>query len=221
MLTLASRGNQYGAIPQNVWKGCSKARLTATHSGRTESRPVADLGRRYKIMTWMDALSGVLKQYTGAAAAQAPGTVHQDFDQITQTAPHSAIADGLTEAFRSDQTPAFEQMAAQLFSQSNGTQRAGILNTLMGAVGPSVMASVLGGRTASILGGGQDQITPEQAQQLSPEQVQRLASEAQKRDPSIMDQFGSFYAQHPALVKTLGGAALAVIISRISQQRGG
>jgi len=179
-----------------------------------------DLRKEGNIMSWMEELGGVLRQYTGAAA-QAPGTVHQDFDQVTQSAPHSAIADGLCEAFRSDQTPAFEQMAAQLFSQSNGNQRAGILNTLMAAVGPSVMGNILGGRGGSMLGSGLSEITPEQAQQLSPEQVQRLAFEAQKRDPSVIDQFGSFYAQHPALVKTLGGAALAVIISRISEQHGG
>src|SRR5215467_14745184 len=142
-------------------------------------------------MSWIDQLGGVLEQYTGAATAQAPGTVHQDFDQVAQTAPHSAIADGLAEAFRSDQTPAFGQMAAQLFSQSNGAQRAGILNTLIAAVGPSVISSVLSGRGASILGGlsGGGQITPEQAQQLSPEDVQRVAAEAEKRNPSIIDQF--------------------------------
>jgi len=173
-------------------------------------------------MSWIDELGGVLQQYTGTAAAKAPGTVHQDFDQVAQSAPHTAIADGLSEAFRSDQTPAFGQMAAQLFSQSNGNQRAGILNTLMAAVGPSVISSALSGKGNSILGGlSGGQITPEQAQQLSPEEVQRVAAEAQKRDPSIIDQFGSFYAQHPTLVKTLGGAALAVIISRIADQHGG
>ena len=174
-------------------------------------------------MSWIDQLGGVLEQYTGAATAQAPGTVHQDFDQVAQTAPHSAIADGLAEAFRSDQTPAFGQMAAQLFSQSNGDQRAGILNTLISAVGPSVIGSALSGRGSSILSGlmGGGEITPEQAQQLPPEDVQRIASAAEKHDPSIIDQFGGFYAQHPALVKTLGGAALAVVLSRIAQQHGG
>lgn len=174
-------------------------------------------------MSWIEQLGGLLQQYTGAAAAQAPGTVHQDYDQVAQSAPHSALADGIAEAFRSDQTPAFGQMAAQLFSQSSGTQRAGILNELMSTLGPAVMGSVLSGKGSSILSGltGGSQITPEQAQQLAPEDVQRLAAEAQKRDPSVIDQFSGFYAQHPALVKTLGGAALAVVISKIAQQHGG
>jgi hypothetical protein len=174
-------------------------------------------------MSWIEQLGGLLQQYTGAATAQAPGTVHQDYDQVAQSAPHSALADGIAEAFRSDQTPAFGQMAAQLFSQSNGTQRAGILNELMSTLGPAVMGSVLSGKGSSILSGltGGSQITPEQAQQLAPEDVQRLAAEAQKRDPSVIDQFSGFYAQHPALVKTLGGAALAVVISKIAQQHGG
>jgi hypothetical protein len=34
----------------------------------------------------MEQLDGVLQQYAGAATAQAPGTVHDDFDQIAQSA---------------------------------------------------------------------------------------------------------------------------------------
>jgi hypothetical protein len=62
-------------------------------------------------------------------------------------------------------------------------------------------------------------VTPQQAQQVSPQQVQVLAQQAAKKNPSIVDQAASFYAQHPTLVKTIGAGALALLMSRISQAR--
>jgi hypothetical protein len=46
-----------------------------------------------------------------------------------------------------------------------------------------------------------------------------LATKAESKDPSIIDQAASFYSQHPGLVKGLGAAALAVILSRATQTR--
>ncbi len=183
-------------------------------------------------MDWMNQLSGVLQQYTGTAAAQAPTNVQDDFDQITQSAPRPALADGIAAAFRSEQTPDFGQMAAQLFSNSNGQQRAGILNTLIAAVGPMVLAQVLsrragagGGAISSLIGllngGQQTQVTPEQAQQIPAEAVQEIAAQAEKKDPSVIDQVSNFYAEHPTLVKTLGAAALTIALSQIAQRQQG
>ena len=84
-------------------------------------------------MDWMNQIGGLLQQYSGAQPEQAPDTVEDDFDQFTQAAPESALADGLSAAFRSEQTPPFGQMLGQMFGQSSGTQRAGILNTLISA----------------------------------------------------------------------------------------
>ncbi len=94
-------------------------------------------------MDWMNQLSGILQQYTGTAATPARSDVHDDFDQIANSAPPSALADGLAAAFRSDQTPEFGQMAAQLFTNSSGQQRAGILNTLIRAAGPMIVSQIL------------------------------------------------------------------------------
>ena len=174
-------------------------------------------------MDWMNQLGGLLQQYTGQG--QAPQSVHDDFDQVAQAAPQSAIAEGLAEAFRSDQTPPFGQMVAQLFGQSNGQQRAVILNSLIAAAGPAIAAQMLtrGGASglAGILGGGQTQVTPEQAAQISPESVEEIATHAQQQDPSIIDQVSNIYAAHPTLVKTLGGAALAIALARIAQRQQG
>ena len=63
-------------------------------------------------------------------------------------------------------------------------------------------------------------ITPEQASSISPQDAAVIAAHAEKKDPSIMDRAGEFYAQHPDLVKGLGAAALAIALGRMhSSQR--
>jgi len=49
------------------------------------------------------------------------------FDQVAQAVPSSALARGLAEAFRSEQTAPFPQMAAELFARGNSQQQAGVL----------------------------------------------------------------------------------------------
>ena len=161
-----------------------------------------------------------LEQYGSAGAANPPATVHQDFEQVAQSAPQPQLAAGLSEAFRSNQTPPFGQMLGTLFSQSNGQQQAGILNQLLGSLGPAAGAGALGGLSglSGLLGGG-SQVTPQQAQQVPPETVQQLAEQAQKNNPSIVDEAGSFYAQHPTLVKALGAGSLALIMSHMSRNQ--
>lgn len=177
-------------------------------------------------MDWMNQLGGMLQQYAGANANQAPQNVNNDFDQFAQAAPQSAIAEGLSAAFRSNQTPPFGNMVAQMFGNANGQQRAGILNSLIAAVGPALLSQMLsrgggGGLSglAGLLGGGQQQVTPEQAEQVSPEAVQEIAAQAEQKDPSVIDQISNFYSEHPTLVKTLGGAALTIALAKIAQQQ--
>jgi hypothetical protein len=160
---------------------------------------------------------GLLQQYRGASPAAPPATTEQDYSLVAQSAPPSHLASGLAEAFRSNQTPPFSQMLGTLFSNSNGQQRAGILNQLLGYVGPGILAS--GGLTslAGLLHGGNN-VTPEQANQVPPEAVQQLAEHAQKQNPSIVDQASEFYSQHPTLVQALGAGSLALIMSRLSQK---
>lgn len=179
-------------------------------------------------MDWMNQLGGLLQQYGGAQASQAPDTVHDDFDQLAQNAPQSAIADGLAAAFRSDETPAFGQMVAQMFANAGGEQRAGILNTLIRALGPTLLAQVLsqGGGSGGGLGGlldllrgGQREVTPEQAEQVSPDDVATIAEHAEQKDPSIIDRVSDFYSAHPTLVKSLGAAALTIALAQIARRQ--
>ena len=166
------------------------------------------------------SLMDMLKQYMGGSSPTSEADVHQHFDQAAQSVPQSTLADALSHAFRSDQTPAFGQMISSMFSQSNGEQKAGMLNQLLSSVGPGALASVAGGGIlSSLLAGGTKQLTPEQAQSVSPETVQQLASHAEQADPSIVERASSFYAQHPTLVKTLGAGVLSIAMAKLAQRQ--
>ena len=161
---------------------------------------------------------GILNEYRNASPAAPPPNVEDDYSQVAQLAPQSHLASGLAEAFRSTETPPFGQMLGTLFSNSNGQQRAGILNQLLSSVGPGLLASGGLSSLAGLIRGGQSSITPEQANQVSPEAVQQLAEHAQRQNPSIVDQAGAFYSQHPTLVKALGAGSLTLIMSHLSQR---
>jgi hypothetical protein len=186
-------------------------------------------------MDWMKQIGGVLDRYAEGGAPRPPdAAVHEDFDRFAQAAPPDAVADGLSAAFRSDQTPPFPQMASQLFGRANSAQRVNILNMLLTTVGPLVVQQILarrqrgtpasgqGGVLGQILrgGSGAPQVTPQAADQLDPQDVEEIAKEAEKKDPSVIDKISQVYAQQPQLVKMLGGAALAIVLGRMAQKRG-
>ena len=164
-------------------------------------------------------LGNILQQYLGGTQNANAGRAYDDFDQVAQNAPRSAMAQGVTEALRSDQTPPFPQMLSQLFDKSDPTQRAGMLNQLLRGIGPGLLSSVAGGALGNLFRGNDTSaaITPEQAATMTPEQVKQIAEEAEKENPSIVDRMGDFYAENPTLVKTIGGAALAIVLGRIAQ----
>jgi len=168
-------------------------------------------------MDLMGKISGILGQYANSDASQASPDVHEHFDSVAQAVPKDTLAQGIAAAFNSDQTPAFGQMVANLFSQSDSGQKAGMLSQLLSAAGPGVVSSVLAGKGLSALAGS-GQVTPQAASQLTPEAVQQLATEAHKQNPSIVDSVSSFYAQHPTLVKTLGATALTIAMSKMSKR---
>ena len=162
----------------------------------------------------------ILQQYANAGTAANPAAAEQHFDQVAQDAPHDVLGQGVAEAFRSDQTPPFAQMVSQLFGRSDPQQRAGMLNELVGALGPSVASAIGGGALGGLLHslGGGGQVSPTQATQLSPQQVQEIAQHAEQRDPSVVDRLGQFYGQHPDLVKTLGSAALTIALAGMANR---
>ena len=149
------------------------------------------------------------------------GDAHAAFDQVASSAPAGTIADALAHAFNSDKTPPFAEMLSGLFAQSTPEQKAGIINQMIATLGPQVVSQLattagLGSLAAAMSGGA---VTAQQARQVSPQDVQVLAQHAEKKNPSIVDAAAGFYAQHPALVKTIGAGALALLVSKVSQKR--
>ena len=85
------------------------------------------------------------------------GEVHSAYDQMAQAVPQGTLTDSISDAFKSDQTPPFEQMVSGLFGQSNPDQKAGLLNQLLGSLGPGggsqVLSSMgLGGLAGAVAG---------------------------------------------------------------------
>jgi len=162
-------------------------------------------------------LGNILQQYLGGTANA--GRALEDFDQVAQNAPRTSMAQGVTEALRSDQTPPFPQMVSQLFDKSDATQRAGMLNQMLRGLAPGVLTSIAGGALGNLFRGNDTPaaVTPEQAATMTPEQVRQIAEDAEKENPSIVERMGDFYAEHPALVKTIGGAALAIVLGRVAE----
>lgn len=166
-------------------------------------------------------LLDILKQYA-EPGAQPSGDVFGHFDTAAQQATPQLLGSGIAAALRSDATPAFGQTITELFGQSNPSQKAGLLNEIIQVLGPSAAAGAGSGILGRILGtssaGPAAPITPTQAAQVPPSDMSTLATTAQQQDDSIVDRLGTFYAQHPTLVKTLGVAALGVVMSHMSQR---
>jgi hypothetical protein len=172
-------------------------------------------------MSWIDQVGKFLKQQTaGGAAVTSRGDVDALFDQVTKEASPSVIAEGLAAAFRSKETSGFGNLLATLFTNSTGEQKAGMLNQLMSGAGPAVLSKVLtGAGLEGLVGTSGAKLTPDQAQKLKPEVVQELAMQAEKANPSIVETLSGFYAQHGALLKTLGGTVLTVVLAKIAQRQ--
>lgn len=171
-------------------------------------------------MNWMNEISNVLQNYSGGSTGDT-AAVESHFGQVAQAAPASAVADGLAAMFKSNQTPAFGQMIGQLFSNSDSTQRANLLNTLLSSgAGASILAQLAQNAGVSLpTTPGTAAITPETASQISPAAVEQAAAHAEQHDPSIVDRVSQLYAQHPTLVKTLGAAALGIALSHLANRR--
>jgi len=172
-------------------------------------------------------LLDLLQRYANVRPDQVADDAADHFHEVATTAPPETVGQGLAAAFRSDQTPPFAQMVGQLFGRADAHQQTGMVNELLAALGPGVMAALASGKVqgwssatpgSNPLQGslGTPQLTPQQVAQITPEQFQQLAEHAERQDPSVIDKMSSFYAQHPGLIKTLGGAALTIALSKIA-----
>ncbi len=92
-------------------------------------------------MALLDQLGGILRQYTEGQSATPPQP-EKDLEHVATHGASEDVAHGLATAFRSDQTPSFGEMVSQLFSNSNPSQRAGLLGTLISAAGPALLSKL-------------------------------------------------------------------------------
>jgi hypothetical protein len=171
-------------------------------------------------MSFLDGLGDLLKRVT---TGEAPADeVHAAYDQVARAVPSRTLADGLSHAFRSDQTPPFERMVSGLFHNSSPDQKAGFVNHLLRVLGPAGFAQALSAvGMGHLLHGVQSGrgVTPPEAEQISPETVQLMAQQAAVKEPSIIDKAASFYSEHPTLVRSLGVGALALLMRQVSASR--
>lgn len=166
-------------------------------------------------------LGGLLSKYLDIPAGQSAPDAEHHFDQVAQHASPEVVGQGISDALRSDQTPPLGQMVSDVYAKAAPQQQAGMLNQILGSLGPGVLSSLGGGALGGLLGqltagGHTPQITPQQAQQVRPSDVQDLANHAEQHDAGIFDKLGDFYARNPELVKTLGAAALTVAMAKIA-----
>ncbi len=175
-------------------------------------------------MGLLDQLGGMLQQYSGSNSPAPSAQATEHFEQAAAQAPQSSLASALSGVFRSPETGTFGQNISQLFNQSNPQQRAGILNQLLpyaGTLGLGGISSILGRGTSSGGTGMVPQVNEDLAQQVPPQAVEELANHAQQQNPSIVDQAGQFYSQHPTLVKALGATAAVMALRHLASAEQG
>jgi hypothetical protein len=141
----------------------------------------------------------------------------QHFEEVAHNAPPEVVSEGLADTFRAEQTPPFPDMVAQLFHHSDPQQRAGLLNQILAAVGPSVLT---GGPLSELFRHFRDgtQISEHEAEALLPHEVKELAQRAQEHNPGVIERVSEFYARHPDLVRNLGNAALSIALANMARR---
>ncbi len=173
-------------------------------------------------MDWLKQVTDIVDKYGSGNSANVPDSVETDFDRLSQHAPASTLSEGLAEAFRSDATPPFASMLSQLFGRSPANQKSNVINTLVATLGPTLVSQLLtrhgANRAAQEVQQGTP-VSPDVAEQIPTTSIEAMAKEAEKKDPSIVDRISKFYAEQPALIKTLGGLALAVAMAKVAQRQ--
>src|SRR5262249_24731613 len=96
-------------------------------------------------MDWLNTVNDVLQRYSGqrSSTTTTPSLedAHQDYQQVAQAAPQDVVSNGISQMFRSEQTPSFPEMISNLFSQSDSNQRAGLLTHLLGSTAPAALTA--------------------------------------------------------------------------------
>ena len=161
----------------------------------------------------------ILGRYAGDARRAPPQPeVEHDFELVAHETAPDAMQDGIAEAFRSDETPPFEEMVARLFEHSDPRVRAGLLDNLLAGLGPAAIGK---GGLADVWRryAAGARVSPDRAAHINPLEVQEVARQARDQNPGVLERVSRFYARHPELVRNLGSAAMSIALSRIARRR--
>ena len=60
---------------------------------------------------------------------------------------------------------------------------------------------------------------PSVVEQISSNSIEAVAAEAEKKNSSVVDRISQFYADQPALIKTLGGLPLTGAMAKVAQRQ--
>lgn len=162
-------------------------------------------------MGLLDDVKGMLTQYATGAAPGGDPAAH--FDQMAQSVDSGVIAQGLAAAMRSSDTPPFAQMVSNLFAHGNADQKMAMISTLLSSLSPEQRAritSMIPGLSSVVSGTATPAAIP-------PSAVQSLAEHVEQHDAGIVEKMSQLYAEHPALVKTLGSVAMMIALRKIAQ----
>ena len=158
-------------------------------------------------------IGGLLQKYAGSGAPTEQASEH--YDQVSKNADPSLMADAIGSMMRSSDTPPFADIVGQLFGRGTGEQKASMLNAILASAGPAVL-SQLSGLIPGI--SAQTQVSAAQAQAVPADAVTQIANHAEQQDPTVIDRMSQVYAQHPALVQTLGTGAMIIALREIAKR---
>ena len=162
----------------------------------------------------------ILGRYADARRAPPPVEIEHDFEEVSSEAGPDALQDGIAEAFRSDSTPPFEEMVAELFDASDSRVRAGLLDNLLAGLRPTALGNVGGGLNdiwRRYAAGAR--VAPDRAANVDPREVMEVARQARKQNPGVLERVSRFYARHPELVRRLGNVAMGIALSKMAHRR--
>ena len=79
-------------------------------------------------------IGGLLSKYLNAPAGHVSADAEDHFDQIAQQASPQVVGQGISDALRSDQTPALGELVSRVYSNATPNQQAGMLNQILASL---------------------------------------------------------------------------------------
>ncbi len=166
------------------------------------------------------ARTDILGRYRDARHPPPSAEVEHDFEEIAAEAGPESLEDGIAEAFRSGETPPFEEMVGDLFEHSDAPTRAGLLDNVLAGLSSSSLGTIPGGGLAEVmrryLAGAR--VAPERAAEIDPRQVRDVVRQARRENPGVLERVSRFYARHPELVRNLGNVAMGIALARMARR---